>query len=577
MNRRTMLARALIATGLLVSFAVLGLTLLLVADERRVLQRQLEVRGGEVAQFLANQCEFPMLVGDRAELGRIAEAALAGEDVVHVALADLAGNVVAEARRPGPRTGRFNVVRPIHSPQPIGWETGPARKPLGSVRLGFSTEKQRAQFARTVRYAGVVAGVSLLVILTLQCWHLKRLLTPLHELSRFAREVAAGGMARRAPVVRDDEVGELALAFNQMLDQLGATTVSRNYVDSIIRSMGDSLMVTGTDGLIRTVNSGTLAMLGYTEEQVLGKSAHLVVGAAAELPCKCAENVYRARDGREIPVLLSASPLYGQDGVQQGTVWLAQDVTERKRVQQELLAAKEAAEQASAAKSLFLATMSHELRTPLNAIAGYTQLIRAEMRDRGVEDWMAELDKVERSCRHLTALINDVLDLSKIEAGRMDLEQAEFDLAALVREVVESLEPIAATNGNRITVVCPEATARGDARRVHQSLLNLVANACKFTRNGLVEVALQREARPGGPWYLLKVKDTGIGIAAEQLPKLFESFSQADPSTTRRFGGSGLGLAISRKLCRLMGGDIWVKSELGRGSEFVMGFPARAA
>ena len=456
-----------------------------------------------------------------------------------------------------PVVTRFDVVRRIDFPQPIGWEPGDVKRGLGAV--------------------GLVAGVSLLVILAAQCWHLKRLLTPLRELSGFAREVAAGGISRRAPVVRADEVGELALAFNHMLDQLGATTVSRNYVDSIIRSMGDSLMVTGTDGLIRTVNSGTLAMLGYTEEQVLGKSAHLVVGAAAELPCKGAENVYRARDGREIPVLLSASPLYGQDGVQQGTVWLAQDVTERKRVQQELLAAKEAAEQASAAKSMFLATMSHELRTPLNAIAGYTQLMRAEMRDRGVADWMAELEKVERSCRHLTALINDVLDLSKIEAGRMDLEQAEFDLAAVVREVVESLEPIAANNGNRITVVCPEATLRGDARRVHQSLLNLVANACKFTRNGLVEVEVERELRAGGPWYLLKVKDTGIGIAAEQLPRLFESFSQADPTTTRRFGGSGLGLAISRKLCRLMGGDIWVKSEPGRGSEFVMGFPARAA
>ena len=280
-----------------------------------------------------------------------------------------------------------------------------------------------------------------------------------------------------------------------------------------------------------------------------------MVGAAAELPCKGAENVYRARDGREIPVLLSASPLYGQDGAPQGTVWLAQDVTERKRVQQELLAAKEAAEQASAAKSLFLATMSHELRTPLNAIAGYTQLMprgNARPRRRGLDAGVEQ----DRTLRPPPARAHQrrAGPFARSRPASMDLEQAEFDLAAVVREVVESLEPIAANNANRITVVCPEATVRGDARRVHQSLLNLVANACKFTRDGRGARWRWSGARAGGPWYLLKVKDTGIGIAAEQLPKLFESFSQADPSTTRRFGGSGLGLAISRKLCRAHGG-----------------------
>lgn len=562
MRTRTMLARALMTSALVMSIAMAGLTLLVVIDQRHAFEGRLEARAGSVARFVSTRCAPAMRAGDREELRRILAKALTGENIVSVALLDAAGNVVAEARRDDPAAYPYDVIRAVEFP-------GAA----GAVRVRFSTANHRALVAGTARRAGAMAAVSLLAVLALQRWHLKRLLAPLDELSAFARDVAAGGTGR-APVARADEVGQLAATFNQMLDRLGATTVSRNYVDSIIRSMTDSLMVTGTDGLIRTVNAGTLAMLGYTEDELLGKSAHLVVGAAAELPCKCAENVYRARDGREIPVLLSASPLYGQDGEQQGTVWLAQDVTERQRVQRELLAAKEAAEQASAAKSMFLATVSHELRTPLNAIAGYTQLIRAEMRDRGVEDWTAELDKVEGSCRLLTALINDVLDLSKIEAGRMELEKAEFDLAAVVREVADSLEPIAAANGNRIAVVCGEAPAQGDARRVHQSLLNLVANACKFTRDGLIEVEVQREVRGGRPWYLVKVRDTGIGIAPEQLPRLFQSFSQADPSTTRRFGGSGLGLAISRKLCRLMGGDIWVKSEPGRGSEFTMGLPA---
>jgi signal transduction histidine kinase len=238
--------------------------------------------------------------------------------------------------------------------------------------------------------------------------------------------------------------------------------------------------------------------------------------------------------------------------------------------------AREAAEDASRAKSEFLANMSHELRTPLNAILGYSEMLWEDARAEGATATAADLEKVTTAGRHLLALITDVLDLSKIEAGRMELHVDTVDVAAMVRHVVDASTPAASTAGNQLSAdgLDTVGTVQSDPVKLQQVLLNLVGNACKFTSRGHIQVSCHREARDGADWLVVQVRDTGIGMTPEQMSRLFGQFMQADSSTTRRYGGTGLGLAISQRLCHLMHGEIAVQSTLGEGSTFTLRVPA---
>ena len=260
--------------------------------------------------------------------------------------------------------------------------------------------------------------------------------------------------------------------------------------------------------------------------------------------------------------------------VEERTSELQDEILERKRIEQDLLAAKQAAEESNRAKSAFLANMSHELRTPLNAVIGYSEMLREDAEVRSDDSAIADLKKIEKAGRHLLSLINDVLDLSKIEAGRIDLHIEPVPVDNLIREVVATVEPLARRNGNQL-IVRPnyQDTVTVDAMKFRQSLLNLLSNACKFTENGAVELEVERKQERESDWVEWSFRDTGIGIAPEDVRKLFQAFSQLDSSTTRRFGGTGLGLAISQRFCQMMGGIIGVKSVLGQGSEFTIRLP----
>ena len=237
---------------------------------------------------------------------------------------------------------------------------------------------------------------------------------------------------------------------------------------------------------------------------------------------------------------------------------------------------KDRALAANRAKSAFLANMSHELRTPLNAIIGYSEMLQEDIvihLDRGAIT--SDLDKIRSAGKHLLELINSVLDLSKVEAGKMDLYLETFAIAGLSAEVVSILRPLADKNANTLTLECPPGigSMHADLTKVRQSLFNLISNACKFTEGGHVVVSVSRVKKDARDWVVFTVRDSGIGMSPEEIAKVFDPFTQADASTTRKYGGTGLGLALSRRFARMMGGDIEIESRKGEGSTFRMALP----
>jgi signal transduction histidine kinase len=242
---------------------------------------------------------------------------------------------------------------------------------------------------------------------------------------------------------------------------------------------------------------------------------------------------------------------------------------------QSALDANDAARQATLAKSAFLANMSHELRTPLNAIIGYSEMLAEDAQAAGQADQIADLRRIQTAGKHLLGLINGVLDLSKIEAGKMKLYLETFDVAAVIDEVVGTARPLVENNGNRLEIRCPSniGSLKEDITKVRQVLLNLLSNAGKFTENGTVTLEVWRENRLDGSWIFFRVKDTGIGMTPEQRARLFQPFMQADAATSRKYGGTGLGLALCQTFCTMMGGEVTVESEAGKGSAFTVRLP----
>jgi signal transduction histidine kinase len=249
-----------------------------------------------------------------------------------------------------------------------------------------------------------------------------------------------------------------------------------------------------------------------------------------------------------------------------------------REVNEQLAKSETRALAATEAKSQFLANMSHELRTPLNAIIGYSEMVQEELEEVGQTQFVADLQKIHAAAKHQLSLINDILDLSKIEAGKVTMFVESFDLSNLVEEVATTIGPMVRKNGNQLEIDCPAdlGTMRADQTKVRQILLNLLSNATKFTEHGVIRL----EARPttsaetGSAAFKFTVSDTGIGMSSEQLGRLFQAFTQAEASTTRRYGGTGLGLAISKKFCEVMGGDVTATSTLGKGSVFTVVLPA---
>jgi len=454
---------------------------------------------------------------------------------------------------------------------------------------------------------------------------------PLKRINAATTGLAEGNYDVSLPVKDKSEIGELARSFSFMAKQVqerSADLAEREArMSAIVNTAAEGIITCSGIGMVQSFNGAAEKIFGYTQEEAIGMNFSTLLGRESHQPQPSANDSQSAptltrfseildlssetegerKSGERFPMEISVSEV--RVGNRRLFTTIVRDVTSRKEtekeirnlnqhlqeakvhlenrvrertlkleeINQELSTARDAAEEANRAKSAFLAQMSHELRTPLNAIIGYGELLIEEAEDDGNTDLIEDLQKIIEAGRHLLTLINDVLDLSKIDAGKMELHSETFELAPLLDGVISTVEPLAKKNGNELTLNCSSdiGEMHADLTRVRQVLLNLLSNACKFTEAGKIEVTAERVDEGDAPLIRFQVKDTGIGMTPEQLGKLFQTFTQADSSTTRKYGGTGLGLSISRKFCELMGGQITVESRSGEGSTFTVLLPAK--
>ncbi len=363
---------------------------------------------------------------------------------------------------------------------------------------------------------------------------------------------------------------------------------SENKYRTLVNSMQDGVFIM-QDGRLPFVNQAMADMLGYSLEEIADLPFSDIIDPeefdmAMEYYERATANNHtpnnieinlrsKESDVQIIAQMKTVVTQYKGKPAYMGTVT---NITHHKHHENELRQAKEAAEAASRSKSAFLANMSHELRTPLNAIIGYSEMLEEDATDFGQEEFIPDLQKIQKAGRHLLELINDILDLSKIEAGKMDLFMETFSLSELLEDVAYTIGPLVEKKGNKLVLSDEElGTMQADKTKVRQTLFNLLSNASKFTEEGTISINATREDMGDeGDWIQIQVIDTGIGISPDKLEYLFEPFTQADASTTRKYGGTGLGLAISRRFCNMMGGDIIVESEVDKGSTFTVYLPA---
>ncbi|MCP9000065.1 PAS domain S-box protein [Pseudarthrobacter sp. RMG13] len=374
-------------------------------------------------------------------------------------------------------------------------------------------------------------------------------------------------------------------------DQAREAIAQQESLGAIVSSSADAIIGLTPDGVITSWNRGAERLYGYGADEVTGRGIQFLIpehlrriedALLADVRERGVARSFEAervrKDGTTVPVSVTISPIRAEGGGVRGMAKIVRDITGQRRAAAELLAAREAALESSRLKSEFLATMSHEIRTPMNGVIGLTSLLLETPLD---ETQRRYAEGVRGAGAVLLALINDILDLSKLEAGKVDLDIAAFDPRVLVEEVAGLLSESARVKGLELIAFCrPDVPAllSGDAGRIRQVLLNLASNAVKFTPAGEVSVRVQPvHQHPRRPALRFEVRDTGIGIEPEHHRRLFESFSQADSSTTRRYGGTGLGLAISRRLTEVMGGEIGLTSAPGEGSTFWFVLPLQPA
>lgn len=326
-----------------------------------------------------------------------------------------------------------------------------------------------------------------------------------------------------------------------------------------------------------------LKILGYAFQQMINRINEVVQERnECQKRLQSLQNTYaeQVRKTDEVHTELDKVTLQAQNSraeAQKARLQIQKARVEIQKYKLEAQRAKVQAQAANQAKAQFLANMSHELRTPMNAIIGYTEILQEDVKEHGQEDFVPDLQKIHGASYHLLDLINNLFDMSKIESSRLDLYLETFDIAPMIQDVANTIAPLLEKQSNILKMDCESAlgTMSADLAKVRQNLLNLLSNANKFSHNSTITLIVTRETSESSDWIIFRVIDQGIGIPSEQIKRLFQPFSQGDASSTRRYGGSGLGLAITRQFCEIMGGDITVESQFGKGSIFSMRLPAK--
>jgi signal transduction histidine kinase/CheY-like chemotaxis protein/HAMP domain-containing protein len=426
---------------------------------------------------------------------------------------------------------------------------------------------------------------------------LRSIAVPLHRLVGAIDGLSAGDLSIPIPSAGSDEIGAMARTLALFRDSLkerdrfaAEAETQRKTIAAAIATISEGFVLYDSNDRIVLFNEQFRAIYPgladiITQGTTFGEVLEAVVSRSlVDLGNQSSQDWIAERRARREHSGGFAEYRYGgryiriserriQGG---GTVAVYSDITELRQHNLELEQARELSEVANRTKSQFLANMSHELRTPLNAIIGYSEILQEDAADGGQVHFVTDLKKIEGAGRHLLGLINDILDLSKVEAGKMEVFMEEVGIPSLLEEVGAIIRPLVAKSGNTLELrVAPEiGSIRTDRTKVKQCLLNVLSNASKFTQNGKLTIAIERTDRTT---VQMTISDTGIGMSPEQLGRLFQAFSQADASTTKKFGGTGLGLAITRHFCRLLGGDISVTSQVGEGSTFTIVIPDQAA
>jgi PAS domain S-box-containing protein len=381
---------------------------------------------------------------------------------------------------------------------------------------------------------------------------------------------------------------ELAKAHNVLERKVEERTAELTVMSLAVEHSPATVLLTDPDGTIEYVNRKFIEKTGFERDEAIGNNPRILKSGLTdnEVFAELWKTILsgqewrgelrnKKKNGELYWDAVSILPIVSSDGEIQHFVSLQDDITERKQAEQEIYMAKEAAEAANQAKSQFLAKMSHELRTPLNAVIGYSELLEesavAEQRTQDLTD----LHNINTAGKHLLSLIDDILDLAKIETGKMEMNPMQFEVGTLVDALVSSVSPLIEKNGNTLTVQCDdtEESLHADEAKLRQCLLNLLSNAAKFTEGGEIKLTIDCQHKDDNDWISFEVSDTGIGMDAEHLSKVMLPFVQADSATTRKYGGTGLGLAITYELIGLMGGEINVDSEVGKGSTLTLRLP----